>query len=53
MSNSFIGLLDDLLNKPDHLDWINYIVIVVKKEERYNYLAVLLFFIALYILLIK
>lgn len=53
VSISFIGFLDDLFNKPDDQTWINYLIIIIKKEERYNYFAVLLFFIALYILLIK
>lgn len=53
VSLSFMGFLDDLFNKPDDISWMNYLTIIIKKEQRYNYFAVLLFFIALYILLIK
>jgi hypothetical protein len=53
VSKSFIGLLDDLLNKPDDTNWYDYLKMILTKDNRLNYLTVLLFFIALYILLIK
>lgn len=53
ISQSFIGLLDDLFNKPDDANWDDYLKMIIAKDNRFNYLAVLLFFIALYILLIK
>lgn len=53
ISITFMELLDDLFNKPDTENWNNYISIILLKDNRYNYLAVLLFFVALYILLVK
>lgn len=53
VSTTFMGFLDDLFNKPDDESWSSYLFVIIKKDERYNYFAVLLFFIALYILLIK
>ena len=53
ISITFIGLLDDLFNKPDNETWSIYLPKILSKEQRYNYIAVLIFFIALYILLVK
>lgn len=53
VSTTFINLLDDLFNKPESESWNGYLPKILLKDNRYNYLAVLLFFIALYILLIK
>lgn len=53
VSITFIGFLDDLFNKPDDDNWLNYLPKILNKDQRYNYFAVLLFFIAIYILLIK
>lgn len=53
VSITFIGFLDDLFNKPDNESWPSYLIVIIKKEERYNYFAVLLFCIALYIILIR
>jgi hypothetical protein len=53
VSVTFVGLLDDMFNKPDNESWNSYLPKIVSKDNRYNYIAVLIFFIALYILLIK
>ena len=53
MSMSFIGLLDDLCNKPDNYNWYDYLRIIIVKDNRYTFIAILFFIIALYILLIK
>lgn len=53
VSVTFMGILDDLFNKPDKEPWNNYLSDILSKDQRYNYIAILLFFIALYILLIK
>ena len=53
VSVTFIGILDDIFNKPDDESWNSYIPKILSKDSRYNYMAVLIFFIALYILLIK
>ena len=52
-SIAFMGLLDDLLNKPDNVYWNDYLLEIINKDQRYNYISVLLFFIALYILLLR
>lgn len=53
VSTTFIDLLDDLFNKSESESWNNYLPRILLKDNRYNYIAVLLFFIALYILLVK
>lgn len=53
VSITFIGILDDLFNKPENESWNSYLPKVLSKDDRYNYIAVLVFFIALYILLVK
>jgi hypothetical protein len=53
VSVTFIGILDDVFNKPDNESWNLYIPKILSKDQRYNYIAILIFFIALYILLIK
>jgi len=53
VSVTFMDILDDLMNKPDDETWIDYIPKILYKDNRLSYIAVLLFFIALYILLIK
>jgi len=53
VSKSFIGIFDDLFNKPDDANWDDYLKMIIAKDDRFKYLTVLLFFIALYILLIK
>lgn len=53
VSITFMGFLDDLFNKPDNQSWPSYLVEIIRKDERYNYFGILLFFISLYILLIK
>ena len=53
VSVTFIGILDDIFNKPENESWNLYLPKILSKENRSNYIAVLIFFIALYILLIK
>jgi hypothetical protein len=53
MSVSFMDFLDDLFVKPDNVSWFEYLPLIIKKDKRYHYFAVLLFLIALYIILIK
>lgn len=53
VSKSFVGILDDLFTKPDDESWNSYLPKILSKDNRYNYIAVLIFFIALYILLVK
>jgi len=53
ISKSCIGLLDDSFNKPDNITWIDYIQIIIKKDQRYTYIGFLFIFIAFYILLVS
>lgn len=53
ISKSCIGLLDDLFNKPTDIKWLDYIQIIIKKDQRYTYLGFLFIFIAFYILLVS
>lgn len=53
VSETFIGIFDDLFNKPNDENWGDYLKMITAKDDRFRYLIVLLFFIALYILLIK
>jgi len=42
ISKSVIGFLDDLFIKPENNNWIEYLQIILLKEERYVYLGFLL-----------
>ena len=42
ISKSVIGFLDDLFIKPENNDWINYIQIILLKEDRYVYFGFIL-----------
>jgi hypothetical protein len=53
ISSSCIGLLDDALNKPSDIMWIDYIQLILKKNQRYVYIGFLLIFIAFCIVLTK
>lgn len=52
LSITAVDILDDIFNKPDNETWTSYLPEVLSKDDRYNYIAVFIFFIALYILLI-
>lgn len=53
IASSCIGLLDDLLQKPSSTTWNEYIIVVLKKDDRYNYIGILILVVAFFILLIK
>lgn len=53
ISKSCIGLLDDSFNKPDDITWVDYIQVIIKKDQRYTYIGILFIFIAFYILLVS
>lgn len=52
-STTFTGILDDIYKKPDNVSWHVYLKDILAKDNRYNYVAILIFFIALYILLVR
>jgi hypothetical protein len=51
MANSVIGLMDDLLNKPNNVGWLSHIEICLKKDNRYTYIGIIFVIIAVYIIL--
>ena len=53
MSKSCIGLLNDMLNKPKSIHWFEYIQIILRKDQRYTYIGILLIIIAVYVLLVS
>jgi hypothetical protein len=53
ITNSFIGFLNDLLNKKDDSPWIEYFFAILKKDQRYVYIGMLLIIIAFIILLVS
>jgi hypothetical protein len=53
ISNSTIGFLDDLFIKPENNNWIEYLQIILLKEERYVYLGFLLIMFVIFMMLIE
>lgn len=53
ISKSCIGLLNESLNKPEHIHWFEYIQIILKKDQRYTYIGILFIMIAVYVLLVS
>ncbi len=53
ISNSFLGFMNDLLNKDKDAPIIDHFFIVIGKEDMYNYLSILIIFIVLLLLLLK
>lgn len=50
LSLNFIGFIDDIFNKPDDDNWINYLTVILNKDDRYTYFAIFLFLVALMII---
>ena len=53
ISNSFTGFLDDLFTKPQNVGWLNYIIFLFQKDQRYAYFGIILIFISIYMMLIS
>ena len=53
LSKSCIGLLNDILNKPKDIHWFEYLQIILRKDQRYTYIGILLIIISLYVLLVS
>jgi hypothetical protein len=51
ISSSFIGILDDLFNKPEDIKWIDYIFFIFQKDQRYAYIGIVLIIIAYYMMI--
>jgi hypothetical protein len=51
LSITIIDTLDDLLNKPDNINWKDYILRVFAKDDRYTYFSILLIIFALILIL--
>lgn len=52
ISDSVIGLLDDLFAKPENINWKDYLSSILQKNQRYTYLGILFLIIAFYMLLV-
>lgn len=53
ISQSVIGLLDDIFKKPDDIPWKHYLPMIIQKEQRYTYIGILLVFISIFFLIVK
>ena len=51
ISSSFTGFLNDLFIKPNDISWINYLQIIIKKDQRYFYIGIFFIIISILILL--
>lgn len=51
LSVTIIDTLDDLLNKPDNINWKDYALMVFAKDDRYTYFSILLIIFALILIL--
>lgn len=47
ISNSIIGIIDDLFKKPETTGWGVYIIEIFTKEQRYAYIGILLIIISI------
>jgi len=52
-SNSIMEFFDDIYEKPEDKKWQEHIVYIIKKENRHNYLGVLLIFTVMFLILIN
>lgn len=53
VSSSFLGLCQDILQKPKEERWNNYIFIIIQKDNRYKFLLILIFFIFVFYIIVK
>lgn len=53
ISSSFIGIFDDLFNKPEDIKWVDYIFLIFQKDQRYAYIGVVLLMISFYMMIIS
>jgi hypothetical protein len=53
IASSVIGLLDDLLTKPQDTPWLHYLPQILQKDQRSFHLGFLLILLALLFVLIK
>ncbi len=53
ISSSFLGVCEDLLNKPKEEKWNNYIFIILQKDNRYTFLILLCLFIFLFYIIVR
>jgi hypothetical protein len=52
LSIHLIGFMDDLLDKPDNMEWHRHVKMCLHKDDRMLYLTILLVFIVLFMILI-
>lgn len=53
ISISVVGFLDDLFIKPSEISWSNYLLVIIKKEDRYAYFGILFIMLGLIMWLLK
>lgn len=53
ISISCIGLMNDLLDKPKNVHWVDHVQISLKKNQRYAYIGILCIIISLLLILIS
>ena len=49
VSNTLLGILDDLFTKPDNIDWMNYISQILLKDDRFTFFGVFILVLAAFI----
>ena len=52
-ANSFVGVLNDLFEKPKEVNFINHVLNILQKEQRYAYIGLIFIIIALYMEYVK
>jgi hypothetical protein len=53
ISNSIIGIIDDLFKKPNETSWNIYVIEICTKEQRYAYIGVFLIMISILLYLFR
>jgi len=52
MAMAPINLFTDLFNKPENISWLDYIPLIIQRDQRYAYIGLLIIFITLFYILI-
>ncbi len=49
ISSSYIGIMEDIFNKPLDKDWLSYIQEIIIKDNRYTYIGITFILLAIYV----
>ena len=52
-SDTAVGIVHDLTNKPKQVNWLEHLKVTVTKDQRYMYIGILLLFFGVYLGLMK